>query len=165
LSNESYNRNKTIADAKRADEQEGRGYVTGQQTYQGDQYNRGADRRVQATGQAMQSGNQAAGDLAQYRAAQKASGNFFTRNIQPLVKPKELPLPGFAQGAIVTKPTVAMVGEAGPEAVVPLTSDYTPYTPGPHEAGMIEKVRRKVQPSYMSMPHNGYSETPLRAAA
>jgi hypothetical protein len=30
-------------------------------------------------------------------------------------------LPRYAQGGVVTKPTVAMIGEEGPEAVVPLT--------------------------------------------
>lgn len=32
-------------------------------------------------------------------------------------------VPALASGGIVTRPTMAMVGEAGPEAVVPLTSD------------------------------------------
>ena len=31
-------------------------------------------------------------------------------------------IPGFAEGGIVTKPTLAMVGEAGPEAIIPLNS-------------------------------------------
>ena len=30
-------------------------------------------------------------------------------------------IPGFAKGGIVTRPTLAMIGEAGPEAVVPLS--------------------------------------------
>jgi hypothetical protein len=30
-------------------------------------------------------------------------------------------IPGFANGGIVTKPTLAMVGEKGPEAIIPLT--------------------------------------------
>lgn len=39
----------------------------------------------------------------------------------------DLHVPGFAAGAIVTKPTLAMIAEAGrPEAVVPLTSRFTP---------------------------------------
>ena len=29
-------------------------------------------------------------------------------------------IPGFATGGIVTQPTLAMVGEAGPEAIIPL---------------------------------------------
>lgn len=32
-------------------------------------------------------------------------------------------LPGFASGGIVTRPTVAMVGEHGPEAIIPLAAD------------------------------------------
>ena len=31
------------------------------------------------------------------------------------------PLPALAEGGIVNKPTVAMIGEAGPEAVIPLS--------------------------------------------
>ena len=33
----------------------------------------------------------------------------------------ELPVPALAKGGIVTKPTLALIGEAGPEAVVPLS--------------------------------------------
>lgn len=32
------------------------------------------------------------------------------------------PIPAFAEGGVVTEPTVALIGEKGPEAVVPLTS-------------------------------------------
>jgi hypothetical protein len=34
----------------------------------------------------------------------------------------ESPVPRFAEGGIVTKPTTAMIGEAGPEAIIPLES-------------------------------------------
>ena len=33
-------------------------------------------------------------------------------------------IPGFAKGGIVTRPTLAMIGEAGPEAVVPLSGPH-----------------------------------------
>jgi hypothetical protein len=33
---------------------------------------------------------------------------------------QQVPIPGLQHGGIVTKPTIAMIGEAGPEAVVPL---------------------------------------------
>jgi len=33
-------------------------------------------------------------------------------------------IPGFADGGIVTKPTLAMVGEAGPEAITPLGQGF-----------------------------------------
>ena len=39
-------------------------------------------------------------------------------------------IPGLAEGGIVTKPTLAMIGEAGPEAVVPLTGSNTPNLGG-----------------------------------
>jgi SLT domain-containing protein len=35
-------------------------------------------------------------------------------------------VPAFAAGGIVTKPTLALIGEAGPEAVVPLNGRNTP---------------------------------------
>ena len=40
-------------------------------------------------------------------------------------------LPGMAEGGIVTKPTIAMIGEAGPEAVVPLGRGGTPLNYNP----------------------------------
>ncbi|MCL5066725.1 MAG: hypothetical protein M1368_00010 [Thaumarchaeota archaeon] len=41
---------------------------------------------------------------------------------------KDLGIPGLAQGGIVTQPTLAMIGEEGPEAVLPL-SDYNVTAP------------------------------------
>jgi hypothetical protein len=35
-------------------------------------------------------------------------------------------IPAFAKGGIVTGPTLALIGEAGPEAVVPLTGRNAP---------------------------------------
>jgi len=40
-------------------------------------------------------------------------------------------IPMLAAGGIVTKPTLAMVGEAGPEAVIPLSKGYGPTSDGP----------------------------------
>jgi phage-related protein len=37
-------------------------------------------------------------------------------------------IPEMATGGIVTKPTIALIGEAGPEAVVPLSGSYAPVT-------------------------------------
>jgi len=47
----------------------------------------------------------------------------------PGMPPPGMPIPAMAQGGIVTEPTVALIGEAGPEAVVPLG-------PQPGDAGM-----------------------------
>lgn len=49
-----------------------------------------------------------------------------------------LPLPGGAHGGIVTRPTMALIGEAGPEAVVPLSR-----TPGssPLSVGSVYRNR------------------------
>jgi TP901 family phage tail tape measure protein len=40
--------------------------------------------------------------------------------------PKKTPIPAFAAGGIVSRPTIALLGEAGPEAVVPLKSREKP---------------------------------------
>lgn len=54
------------------------------------------------------------------------------------------PLPGraglraMASGGIVTQPTVALIGEAGPEAVVPLGN----YQPPPYQPGVQESLGR-----------------------
>jgi hypothetical protein len=39
--------------------------------------------------------------------------------------PLEVPVPALAAGGIVRRPTLALVGERGPEAVVPLSGDFT----------------------------------------
>ena len=40
----------------------------------------------------------------------------------PLVGGKGFRIPEMASGGIVTRPTIALIGEAGPEAVIPLSS-------------------------------------------
>ena len=40
---------------------------------------------------------------------------------------RQSPYPGLQHGGIVTRPTVAMIGEAGPEAVVPLRGGYANF--------------------------------------
>jgi hypothetical protein len=45
--------------------------------------------------------------------------------------PKDIPhIPKLAEGGIVTSPTLALIGEAGPEAVVPLSGNNTPMGGG-----------------------------------
>lgn len=46
----------------------------------------------------------------------------------PLVGGKDFRIPKMASGGIVTRPTIAMIGEAGPEAVIPL-SQFSRETP------------------------------------
>jgi hypothetical protein len=48
--------------------------------------------------------------------------NFFNDNNGPLPNVPTIPeIPALAAGGIVTRPTIALIGESGPEAVVPLT--------------------------------------------
>ena len=56
---------------------------------------------------------------------------------------------GLASGGIVTQPTLAVVGESGPEAVIPLTSNMNvtggsvkPYQPGPQRSALPRSARR-----------------------
>jgi hypothetical protein len=61
-------------------------------------------------------------------------------------------IPMLAQGGIVTKPTLALIGESGPEAVVPLTGSqtagvtnfftYNVQSPIPDEKGLVALVNR-----------------------
>jgi len=50
-------------------------------------------------------------------------------------------LPHLASGGIVTQPTVAVIGEAGPEAVVPLTNASQPLT----DAGQLASPETRAQ--------------------
>ncbi len=57
------------------------------------------------------------------REAQRAASSVGISKIRSTTQDliSALPIPGLATGGIVTKPTLAMVGEAGPEAVIPLS--------------------------------------------
>ena len=48
------------------------------------------------------------------------------KNIMDLAASLGVEVPAFAKGGIVNKPTLALIGEAGPEAVVPLNRNNTP---------------------------------------
>jgi hypothetical protein len=48
------------------------------------------------------------------------------KNIMELADSLGVTIPAFAKGGIVTGPTLALIGEAGPEAVVPLTGKNSP---------------------------------------
>jgi hypothetical protein len=53
----------------------------------------------------------------------------------PSIDPIPGDIPKLAAGGIVTRPTLALIGEAGPEAIVPLTGHHPP--PGPGKGGVI----------------------------
>lgn len=123
-------RNQQVADARRQDSQEARGYVTGRQGQ---------------SQQAVQAGLNRRGDLYATRAG--AVGRNTGNKIQAEGTPGKGErivsgiigaagsvaggwLGGKAQGGVVTQPTYALVGEAGPEAIVPLTGEDPEVLPG-----------------------------------
>jgi hypothetical protein len=58
-------------------------------------------------------------------------------------------IPSLAQGGIVTQPTVALIGEAGPEAVVPLRDNADPSYPGRYFPAIDRAV--DIPAEYLSM--------------
>lgn len=57
----------------------------------------------------------------------------FTIKIGPkhfTINPPDIPHVALAKGGIVTRPTLALIGEAGPEAVIPLNDRYNPAGDG-----------------------------------
>lgn len=155
IGRERYGRERDISQERLGQEREARGYLTGKGEASGGRFQQALDRQAQ---QRMESGRQSIGtaaDLGNYRVGQKSAGNFFTRNILPLFGgTKPIGIPGLAEGGIVTKPTIALIGEAGPEAVVPLTSNSVLDM----EPVQREKVKR--HKAYMGGPRQPYSETP-----
>ena len=57
-------------------------------------------------------------DLLRYLVSNQP---FLLDNLSSYVKAIEAAVPGYATGGIVTQPTLAMVGEKGPEAIIPLS--------------------------------------------
>lgn len=59
--------------------------------------------------------------LAKFKKSGKGLSKAEKQNIIDLATQLNIPIPAMANGGIVTKPTLALIGEAGPEAVVPLS--------------------------------------------
>jgi hypothetical protein len=67
--------------------------------------------------------------------------------------PKIGNIPALAQGGIVTGPTFALIGEAGPEAVVPLSGPYMPdFLQGDGGGGGGTTIVVNVQAGLVSSP-------------
>lgn len=111
----------TVGDAARAGQQEYRNYQTGQQ--QAAQQGGTEARSQQIQGYGVQSGalNTAAGQKANYDIGEKGTPGAGERIGMGIVNAL------FEEGGVVTKPTVGVVGENGPEMVVPATQQ--PYPP------------------------------------
>ena len=77
------------------------------------------------------------------------------------------PIPAFAEGGIVTEPTVALVGEAGPEAIVPLDQGAFQHpTQSDYEQMWAEADARDQQAQAMaSFRQDERSQYPQPAAA
>jgi hypothetical protein len=59
--------------------------------------------------------------LAKFKKSGKGLSKSEKQNITDLATQLNIPIPAMAKGGIVTGPTLALIGEAGPEAVIPLT--------------------------------------------
>jgi hypothetical protein len=59
--------------------------------------------------------------LAKFKKSGKGLSKSEKQNITDLATQLNIPIPAMAKGGIVTGPTLALIGEAGPEAVVPLS--------------------------------------------
>lgn len=64
--------------------------------------------------------------LEKYRKSGKGLSKKEKKKITDLATQLGVEVPAMAKGGIVTKPTLALIGEAGPEAVVPLNRNNTP---------------------------------------
>ena len=68
-------------------------------------------------------------------------------------------IPALATGGIITAPTIALVGEAGPEAVVPLSSGFAQSalggSDGPVEVSLTSESARMVARELFRMSRNG----------
>ncbi len=179
LSRESRDRETQVAEARRGDEREGRGYLRDMGQRYSDLSQSEADRRSRTTANAANTGANIGSSLV----SREGQPNAFQRNVLPLIKTYGDIITA-AEGAIVTKPTLALIGEAGPEAVVPLSSVKS--SSGSSSGGgssdssrrggvnniqaiLREAVhgarRKKKDETYMGMPHNPYEVTPLHNAA
>lgn len=58
--------------------------------------------------------------LAKFKKSGKGLSKSEKQNITDLATQLNIPIPAMAKGGIVTGPTLALIGEAGPEAVIPL---------------------------------------------
>jgi hypothetical protein len=59
--------------------------------------------------------------LAKFKKSGKGLSKSEKQNITDLATQLNIPIPAMAKGGIVTGPTLALIGEAGPEAVIPLS--------------------------------------------
>jgi hypothetical protein len=121
-------RYKYAADANRADASEGRGYYGQQQQQANTNYNAAADRRGQTYAQQTQAGQNATKTQAELDSRPK----WYDKVIGAAIGGAQAAAGfagGGAKGAVITKPTYALIGEDGPEMVVPLDAQNPEVLP------------------------------------
>jgi hypothetical protein len=134
LSQAGSQRNTTVANQDQSQRAEARGWVGGRQAQANQNVNAGQDRRLQANANTNAAANAATTNFNNAYNARKARPGIAGRIIGAAVGAGTAALTGgatlgsvargalggFAEGGVVTKPTLAIIGEAGPERVVPM---------------------------------------------
>lgn len=121
INDQTSNRATNVAGARRADEQEARGYVRDQYKTSTNNEQGGLDRRVNLYN--SQSNN--AQRATQNRSVAEGTPGKGERIFGGIMQAAAGAAGGFAgggkeKGGVITKPTYVLVGEAGPEAIVPI---------------------------------------------
>lgn len=116
-------------DAKRADAQEGRGYYREAQNQANSNYNAGADRRAGIYGTQVGAGQAATRTQSQIEEADKNRPKWYDKLISAGSRAAASYFGGGAKGGVITKPTYALLGEDGPEMVVPMGADNPEVLP------------------------------------
>lgn len=138
-------RARTIGDAKLEGAREGRGYLTGQNAQANQNTQAEADRQTQLYGQQM-SGRSGTTQSQLQRDSQPGLWQKVAGTVIGAANAAGNMATGFsggkADGGIVTEPTVALIGEEGPEAVVPLNDREDPVVRSGQLYGQIQQVRK-----------------------
>jgi hypothetical protein len=122
-----------VGDARMKEGAEARGYYTGQEGQWNSNQQAEYDRQGQTYGQQMGGMSNTTGQLAAWEQRKKP----WEKVVGAATGALKAAAPLFADGGVVTEPTLAIVGEAGPEAIVPLRYRET------------AKVRPQVAQRYM----------------
>lgn len=109
----------TVANQDQGQKAEARGWEAGQQNQANQNVNQGWGNRLQNTAQTNQAGNQATQNLNQANSARTA-GRQGWAGIALGGAQTGAKVAGFEFGGVVTEPTLALVGENGPERITPV---------------------------------------------
>lgn len=142
-------------DAKRSDAQEGRGYYREAANQANSNYNSTADRRASIYGTQAGAGQGATRTQAQIEEADKNRPKWYDKLIGGLSGAAGAyygAKGGFAKGGVITEPTYALVGESGPEMIVPLDAENPEVVPSmavrPGQPQPFQTAPSKFKPAY-----------------